>query len=280
MATKPNNDFSDVTQAEMLDALKRSGYIFESEVVSMLIEKDYSVEPNVLYEGIVGGNKFEIDMKVVIYKDIEHKRMGHIVLTINLVFELKNYTSPFILFTPQDDILYSYANDEYIHKIRYKFRGSVYDALYKYITENKEYDKFTHFHQYCIFENKLNGNTKKYMLTASQDEKIHKAIQNLHQYCVEEVHKYSRDEERRIIIEYNIPVLLLRNKIYEYRNDEKLYEVDESRLLIRSAFNGEVKNSLMYICNQKNLLIMIERISTDFDKLLEVISKAKIKEEQ
>lgn len=39
MATKPDKDISEVTDEDMHEALKRSGYIFESEVVSILIEK-------------------------------------------------------------------------------------------------------------------------------------------------------------------------------------------------------------------------------------------------
>lgn len=282
MASKPDKEISNVTDEDMLEALKRSGYIFESEVVSMLVEKGYTVESNVLYEDVNGEKKFEIDLIVELYNTVR-RRKRNIFLTLNLIFELKNYDSPLVLLTKEEDYLNSYHNyydKEYIFHIADKYKSSIVNSWSKYSFKNKMFDNYSRFRQYCVFQKNIQ-NKKSDTLIATQDEKIHKAIQNLHQYCLEQIFEfdYGTNDNGNISIIYYLPILLLKNRIYEFRKSGELFEVDESRLLIRSIYNGEVKNSLMYICNQKKLLIMIERISSDFNKLLKALSTAKIEDE-
>lgn len=87
------------SEGEMLDALKRSGYMFESEICSYLSSLDFFVESNQVIEDKITGKSREIDL-LAEYHEFKSDRIGYLIASkIRYVIEIKNNNSPLVLLT-------------------------------------------------------------------------------------------------------------------------------------------------------------------------------------
>lgn len=79
---------------EIIDALRKSGYLMEQEVASQLEAFDFHVFPNQAFEDIEEGKSREID--VVARKRVAHSEESKLSAFVEIVAECKNNTNPFI----------------------------------------------------------------------------------------------------------------------------------------------------------------------------------------
>lgn len=87
MNVSPNSE-------EIIDALKKSGYLMEQEVASQLEALDFHVFPNQAYEDLEEGKSREID--IVARKRVAHSEESKLSAFIEILAECKNSTNPFV----------------------------------------------------------------------------------------------------------------------------------------------------------------------------------------
>jgi hypothetical protein len=88
------------TTQEMLECLKRSGYLLESRLVAMLQALDHFVEPNSSYLDKVTGVSREIDIIAEQYRYDKSRAESRIRVKTTLVIEAVNNPLPAVLLTP------------------------------------------------------------------------------------------------------------------------------------------------------------------------------------
>src|SRR5579872_1159190 len=92
---------SKITEKEILEALNRSGYLFESQVVKQLDEYGFFVEPNQVALDPLTNKSREIDIVAEYYNSEDSQRMSSnkVFVKAKFVFEIKNNNSPIVLLT-------------------------------------------------------------------------------------------------------------------------------------------------------------------------------------
>lgn len=97
----------DFDEKEILAALERSGYLFESEISKLLIEQKYFVETNKVIKDSFTGKSREIDLVTEFMSfDNSKQRENKCFNRLKLVVEIKNTSAPLVLLT-------EFQNSEY-----------------------------------------------------------------------------------------------------------------------------------------------------------------------
>ena len=125
----------EITEAEMMTALKKLGYLLESEMVKKLMEFGFFVEPNQVIKDPITGKSREIDITAEYYEYIPKRAKHNVCSKIRFVFEVKNNLFPLVLltehsFTPNvEEFL---ALKEFL-TIPLNIEYNAYDAFYERI---------------------------------------------------------------------------------------------------------------------------------------------------
>jgi hypothetical protein len=88
------------TTEEMLECLRRSGYLLESRLVAVLHDLDHFVEPNSSYLDKVTGVSREIDIVAEQYRYDEANAEAMVCVKTTLIIEAVNNPFPAVLLTP------------------------------------------------------------------------------------------------------------------------------------------------------------------------------------
>ena len=80
--------------SEIVDALKRSGYLMEQEVATQLEALDFHVSTNMAYEDIEEGKSREIDVCAI--KLVAHNEEKKLHAFVEIIAECKNSMNPFV----------------------------------------------------------------------------------------------------------------------------------------------------------------------------------------
>lgn len=261
---------SEITENEMLEALNRSGYLLESEVVKIFTQQGYFVEANQVVLDPLTGKSREIDIVATIGEYL-HEEAIHI--GISLVIEVKNNTSPLVLLTES----HNSALD-----INVKTASTVYDSTpffwegFHELLNNK---KDVLFSQYCCFEKK-NGKDKELM--ALHSDIVYSGLTKITQYSeenIEQVRQYFKEGTTSIKSEIvYLPVLLINDDLYEFRlankGDGYLKRVERSKLQFNYYYKQEPKSSLIYVVTKKGLPGFIRTMKRNKQKVMELIKRA------
>ena len=89
-----------LTPELMLEVLKRSGYLLESRIISMLNEMGVFVEPNASYFDKKTGVSREIDALVELHRFNQDRVGTQVCVKTSFVLEAVNNPSPVLVMTP------------------------------------------------------------------------------------------------------------------------------------------------------------------------------------
>lgn len=89
----------EISKSEMLEALKRSGYLLESEFSAFLANQGFFVETNQVIEDPITGKSREIDLTAEYYEYKQDRSSHKCASGIKFVFEIKNNLFPIVLLT-------------------------------------------------------------------------------------------------------------------------------------------------------------------------------------
>lgn len=243
-----------LSEKELIEAIKRSGYLLESEISNILAEAGFFIESNQVIEDTITGKSREIDLIAEYYRGYEKERAEQKVCAkIKFVFEIKNNLYPLVLmtkfeFSPNIDIWESLKE---IQTIPEGVESDSLDGFYeKLLVENKE----VLYTQYCSFSHKKE--TKNKELMAVHPEQLYIGLSKITQYCEEETERWedfkSDNYYRRFLF---LPVLLIKDHLYELKIDTELepelHKVDESKLVFNYYFKGNPKISTIWVVTKK-----------------------------
>jgi len=249
------NDLN-ISEVEMIEALKRSGYLLESEISKVLAEAGFSIETNQIIEDPITGKGREIDLMAEfnsLYNE-ERSRLK-VASKVRFIFEIKNNLFPIVLltkyrFTPNiEDWIGLKEAVTLPNDIKYEWFESFYDELIK----NRSEGIYT---QYCSFHKKKANDE----LMALHPDNIHDGLLNITLHCEEMVKIFDtsllyektdtakKDDYFRHFI--YLPILLLNDNLYELI-DDKLTKVDSSILIFNYFFNKEPKMAYIFVLTKK-----------------------------
>lgn len=227
---------NNLDEKEIIDALKRSGYLLESEISKKLIDAGFFVETNQAIKDPFTGKSREVDL-IAEYNEFSKESLElNCATKIKFVFEIKNNNAPIVLLTEfksSPNIDEFEALKEYVtipENIRY--------ALDPY--RNKLLKNRSIFTQYCSFQRKNSSSE----LMALHPDNIHSGISKINQFCDEEIGEREIIEKAHGYLRHFIylPILLISDDLFELTFSEQdipeLRKVDSSILVYNYQIDG------------------------------------------
>ena len=241
-----------MTKEQILKAISKSGYLFESEISKFLVDNGFFVESNVIFQDPLSKKNREIDIVAETYNDFSTVDFDRISCKISYYFELKNNDFPLVLLTK---LQFNPNTPEDIFKeVLTVPEGINYDSYSAFIEQL--YDKNLNFYtQYCSFSKKKDNE-----FMASHSEELYSSLSKLCWYCekrtVETNELFEKMTNNYFRHWLNLPVLLMNNDLYELtieKNKPKLEKVKYSRLLLNYHFNDIPTSTIIYIITKDYL---------------------------
>jgi len=237
-----------MTENDILEAISKSGYLFESEIAKFMSDFGYFVESNTVYKDPLTGKNREIDL---IAESIKENILG-VNTKIRYFFELKNNDFPLVLLT---ELQFNPNTPEEIFKeIITVPNGIQYDMLSGF-WENLVHKNQPLFTQYCSFTKKNNN-----QIMASHPEELYSSLNKLSWYCEYEFVRTNKLFDRLSTVYFRhwlyLPVLLIKDDLYELtieNNESKLNKVPFSRLLFNFHFKNKPRSTTIYVVTKPYL---------------------------
>jgi hypothetical protein len=270
-----------LTKKQMKDAIKKSGYLFESEISRKLGQKGYFIENSPSFFDEETHISREIDLlveKFVPDSDsdfISECYSNGIFVHSDFVFELKSNNYPLVLMTEEEfspnnnsyDSLkivdgFSSSKDEIMKYPDLMFNN--HDGFYTEIFENNI--EVNIFSQYCSFDRKKQDKE----LFALHPDSLHSSLRKICMYCdkkvVEENELFYSDYVRdnyEIRHHIYLPILLIRNNLYKLtieKKKNKLTKAEFGVLKQNYYFQGQPSSTLVIVLTEKGLFPFLKRM--------------------
>ncbi|MBK9801285.1 MAG: hypothetical protein IPP56_16710 [Bacteroidetes bacterium] len=260
------------TEEEILEALNRSGYLFESEITKQLVDIGLFVESNISSLDPLTGKSREIDLRVEFSRDNGSKRQKDQTFAIaRILFEIKNNNSPIVLLTkfensPNSDI---FTGLKVGMTIPSTLNEVYFDSFYEVLFGKTQKKLFT---QFCSFSKKKSGEE----LMAHHPENIYSSLLKLTHFCEESAAEWNNDTNSKYYPIFRnilyLPVLLIKDDLYtlELNNDNKnlLTKVEKSYLVFNYHYKQFPQTSIIPIITEAGLVSFLNEINSA-EKLVE-----------
>ncbi|RED26727.1 hypothetical protein BD847_0650 [Flavobacterium cutihirudinis] len=259
----------------ILDALNRSGYLFESEISKKLSTLGYFVESNQVVIDKFTGKSREIDL-IAEYEDniFEQDYSKKCYSKIKFAFEIKNTSSPVLVLTEYQNSI----NDQIWESLKeFKTIPSNLEYFNYNISEKLIYNSNI-YTQYCSFQEKKGSNE----LMALHPDNIHSGIQKITQYCQEKIGHFENDENNYLRHFLYIPILLISGDLYELKildNLPKIFKTEETTIIYNFHHDEEPTSCLIKVLTKDGLdnflkeMLLLEKDMTE--NMIQLRSKQK-----
>lgn len=265
-------------EEEILGALERSGYMFESEISKLLSEEGFFIETNTVIKDPFTGKSREIDLIAEFYEQNDEYQKNKCFTKVKYVFEIKNNSAPIVLLTELE------SNPNIQDWEGLKECWTIPTDLVDFY--NSDYwdklvisKKFSIFTQYCSFQKK----NKNDEMMALHPDNIYAGLSKISQYCEQKIESFNLDKnpDQYLRLFLYLPILLISDDLYELKyNDEKIPKLNKSEcslLLYNYHYNEEPKMSYVFVVTRnglKDLLnFMMETEKQVFDNLVQLRKK-------
>lgn len=265
------------SETEMLEALKRSGYLFESEICEYLSKKGFFIESNQVIIDKITNKSREIDVTAEYFNFNQERAIYGVASKIRFIFEIKNNLYPIVLLTDwksspniEDWMGLKEAMNipKKIESLKYNWWESFYENL---ILDKNIYS------QYCSFlQKKANDD-----LMALHPDNIYEGLNKITQYA-EEMTKdldtdliYENEDIKSDVFRHflHMPILLVKDNLYELHG-EKLEKVDSSILVFNYHFNDVQKMAFVFVLTKNGFPNFIDRMIHLQDEVQQKMIKA------
>lgn len=261
-------------KTEMIDSIKRSGYLLESLISKYLSQSGFFVESNQVIVDPFTGKSREIDLVAEYHNwDGTNSRSEHkCVSKINFVFEIKNNSAPIVLLTEFEhspnieDWLGIKERQTFPEEMKEKYFTGYWDSLV-------DANRGKIFTQYCSFQKKKQNDE----LMALHPDNIHVWLGKISQYCEESIEAWGRetvDSRNGYFRNFvHLPVLLISEDLYELEFDDKgeadLKKVERSLLVHNYHYKNKPSMAYVFVVTKKGFTKFI-------DDMLELERKIKL----
>ena len=264
-----------MTEEEILEAISRSGYLFESEIAKSLSEDGYFVESNVIFQDPLTKKNREIDIVAESYNDFSSDDYDRVSCKIRFFFELKNNDFPLVLLTRLQ--FNPNTPEELFKEVLTVPSGIEYDSYSAWTEELHDLDK-KFYTQYCSFSKKKNN---EWM--ASHPDELYSSLSKLCWYC-EDSTTETKELFEEMTNEYfrhwlYIPVLLINDELYELEienGERKLEKVIFSRLMLNFHYDNRPTSSIIYVVTKKYLNEWLQEMQYLESKVRNSMKKSKM----
>jgi hypothetical protein len=245
-------------ESEMIDAIRRSGYLIESQISEMLSKAGFFVEANQVIKDPLSGKSREIDL-LAEYYSYQEGRQGT-VAKVKFVFEAKNNPYPLVLLTQ----LQSTPNIEIWESLREVItqsestEHSIEEGFYGALIADKTDGIFT---QYCTFKRKKDSRESELM--AFHPDELHDSLVKIVQHCDEQFEFWEARKPDGFFRDFlYLPVVVVGGTLYELSPDvtPKLKQVRTSRLLFNYHRGDEPRCATIYIVTMEGFASFINEI--------------------
>jgi len=264
-----------ISESEIIESLKRSGYLLESEISLTLRNLGFFVETNQVIKDPITSKSREIDILAEYYKYNAELSANKIATKIKFVFEVKNNSFPIVLLT---NYLYSPNTAPWTYyKIgatgrplnNYDFQTNFSDHLLS--LDQSEKNIYT---QYCSFHRKKDSDE----LMALHPEELYSGLLKITQYCEEWLFTWQNFKLQGDVIDRNflyLPVVILKDELYqlnvENNEEPKLEKVDQSPLIFNYHHNESPESAIVYFVTRNGLLSFLEYMLGIEEKVAEAM---------
>lgn len=277
-----------ITKQLMHEAVKRSGYLIEQRVVTILESRDYFVQTNPIYPDPETGKSREIDLDAI--DAISIYRQGDHILFPNIICECKNNLQPVVFFIRESQI-------PFLHCMEVKFSG-----FPTQIWNKKEYIDLTEFlvlgdfhhyctdwisTQYCTFQFKKSKDKNDWMAIHSDEQHISfNSLINYLEYQIEEQYslwdELDEFDKEEVCIQLYYPLLILQGDLYSaYLKNNRLYMKKSDHLQFRKQlYNKEediVETYQIDIITEDYLERYLDIVDDEIDKIKKILQRKRQK---
>lgn len=277
-----------ITQSEIADALKRSGYLIESRLIKILSDHDYYTYPNETYPDPSTNKSREIDLFAHSYRTVKNLFLNrHLLIDVthDLIIECANNPQPAVFFKRTEKKKLSIFGRYRYKKIEQEINedsGADHEFLnFTVGSKDFHYNKAERCSQYCSFTSKKNsgGGSKKEWLASHPDalhdtfNKIYDFIKSREPSAEDWVNTY-RKYETFIVMTY--PLIVLQGDIYEAHEEKgelKLQKVNHV-IFEFNKYENELSSSLLIdVINETYFEEYLSLLKTDMQKLKNIYVK-------
>jgi len=245
-------DRIEFNENEIIEALKRSGYLLESEISKILAKAGFFVETNQVIEDPLTGKSREIDLIAEYYEHDERRTISKCVSKVHFVFEIKNNSAPIVLLTKFEHSpnIEDWLGLKECITIPKGIKYDLHDAYWKRLVYKEKYSIFT---QYCSFQKKKENSE----LMALHPDNIHDGLSKICQYCEEAIGEREIEEMAGGYLRHFIyvPVLLIAEDLFELEyseeNNPKLKKVETSILVYNYHYKKQPSMAYIFIVTKK-----------------------------
>lgn len=268
-----------MTKDEILKAISKSGYLFESEISRFLSENGFFVESNVIFQDPITNKNREIDIVAETYKDFSSFDIDRVSCKTRFFFELKNNDFPLVLLT---QLQFNPNTPEDLFKEILTIPSGIEYDSYNAWTETL-YDHNKRFYtQYCSFSKKRNNE-----LMASHPDELYTSLAKLCWYCEDESIRTTELFEELTNKYFRhwlyVPVLLIQDDLYELDNENgepRLEKVKHSRLMLNFHYGNRPTSTIIYVVTKNYLEDWLKEMNGLESKVRSLMKESKMNEEK
>lgn len=270
------------TDQDYMEAIKRSGYLLESQISEMLSKAEFFVEANQVINDQITGKSREIDL-IAEHDPFSHyqpdtmKRRIRVTAVIRFVIEVKNNPFPMVLMTAlrwNPNIIL----EEWIREVITEVENTRHDLEEGFFGKLLGASQKGIYTQYCTFKKKKEGGHAELM--AWHPDEFHEGLVKITQYCDEQVEPWEGQVKDRFFRDFLfLPVLVLGGDLYELsidkRNNPKFKKVTSSKLLYNYHRHDEPKSSIIYVVTKHGFSDFIKNM-VKLEKQIEEHMESKV----
>ena len=266
-----------IKKTDLLNSIKRSGYLLESEIALMLAKEGYFIETNQIIKDPITDKSRELDILAEYYEFFPEFKDYNVATKIRFIFEIKNNSYPLVLLTkfelsPNIEIFLGFK--EIVTRPKY-IKEHKYDSFFERLI-GYEFDIFT---QYCSFDKKKANDE----LMALHPENVHNGLLKITQYCEESMEEWelmSDDIRNNYFRNFvYLPVLLIKDNLYELEKNKSgrfiLKSVSNSKLIFNYHYKNESRFAIVYVITKAGLnefLKTMRKVENDvFNDMINIV---------
>lgn len=275
-----------ITEGEMIDALKRSGYLIESRLINILANQEYYTYPNETYPDPTTGKSREIDLFAGSYRKVANLYLQNasmmIDVTHDLIIECANNPQPAVFFKRTEKKKFTIFGKYRYNKLEQEILENENPADHYFldftVSSNEfHYNKIERCSQYCSFTPKKNigGGAKKEWL-ASHPDSMHDTFNKIHDFI--QSRKGSNEDwintnrKHEVYLSMIYPVIVLQGEIYESyeeNGDVKLQKVNHV-IFEFNRYEEDSSSLLIDIITEDYFLEYLQLLKHDMEMLKDV----------
>ncbi len=211
-----------ISSSEARNAIVRSGYLIESRLDRLLVDRGYYVQANDAYLDPVSGKSREIDLYAMTARLITQRPPKHLLFNV-LLIECVNNPQPLVLLTKEPQIGFLFHEDLRVAGLPVKLAPARPEEQWEPIHEALKLDQFHHYcadrvaTQFCSFTRKQQNQDWMAQHEGPQFDAFQKLCDAVSYTQDRQFKGWKFAEHEEINLEFYYPVLIVQGDLLDGR---------------------------------------------------------------